>query len=133
MHSSVPTPDSQEGAVEPHQGARNRTAPAGGGTNRVPALGRSYMALRPALKPEDSRKQSFGAEVRKPREPGGGSVGVTACPHACVILVPCCHSVGAVFPSLLLHARESAYTLVVVAVSATPLLSRLFHHGGHSV
>lgn len=58
-----------------------------------------------ALNTEASRKQSFGAEVKKPRELGGGSSCVTAGLCACVLLFLCCRSSGAAFSSLIfLHA-----------------------------
>ena len=125
VHSSLPDPDSQEGAVEPQRPARNRATSAGGGTNRVPAPGRSYPVLRPALNPGAPWKESFRAEVRKPREPGGGSGGVTACPCACVVLVFCCRCSGAIFSSLLSFAprKGERVPLRVVALPAPLLLS----------
>lgn len=51
-HSSLPYWDSKEGAVELQQRVRKRATSARGGTYRDPALGRSYLALRPALNTE---------------------------------------------------------------------------------
>lgn len=75
-----------------------------------PPRGGATRPRVPPPTPEASRKASFGAEVREPRGPGGGSGGGAACPRACVFLGLCGRSLGARSPSLLYSTRGGART-----------------------